>query len=302
MRELKLALKDLFNYRFLVIIFVLFNFTVSIMIFQMYISYKIIEQKKVIYKLDIYNSYNTIFLEDKKTIIKFIEDEKLNFHFRYPIQINDEQTEALVLVGYYSDENVIEINLENKKNWKEYLKKYEIDDHLNGVRKIVFVNKNNPEMMLDEIARFIFGRVESIRDNNLINKYNSLVFKSIYTKMNAETRSIETDILVFYAGMVMFVIVVFLVLYKVICYIAYKMLKEYEIHIFYGSNLKSIILRCTFFYGMVWTILFMIMGIWFKKDDNLPLVQSFSLIQVLVLYIFYLIMLYRLNIIRRYKS
>lgn len=302
MRELKLALKDLWNHRFFVFIFLLFNFTVSLMVLQMYNSYTILSQKNITYHIDFYNSENKIFLEDKKTIIKFIEDHKLNFHFHFPMQINDTLTEALVLVGYYNDDSIVEINFENKKYWSENLKKYNIEDDLDGIRKIVFINQNYPENIIDGVTYTVFSGLESMRDTQLINKYNSLIFKSIYTKMNVEVRSIEIDTLVFYFGIVMFVIVILLVLYKIIGYIAYKMLKEYEIHIFYGSNLKSIIFRSTLFYSMIWIIVWVLINMLYKKNSNVALLQFFSLIQVLILYIFYLVMLHRLNILRREKS
>lgn len=302
MRELKLALKDLWNHRFLVLVFLLFNLTVSLMVFQMYNSYTILSQKNVTYHIDFYNSENKILLEDKKTIIKFVEDHKLNFHFRFPMQINDTLTEALVLVGYYNDDSIVEIDFENKKYWSENLKKYNIEDDLDGIRKIVFINQNYPENIIDGVTYTVFSGLESMRDIQLINKYNSLIFKSIYTKMNVEVRSIAIDTLVFYFGIIMFVIVILLVLYKIIGYIAYKMLKEYEIHIFYGSNLKSIIFRSTLFYSMIWIIVWVLMNMLYKKNSNVALLQCFSLIQVLMLYIFYLVMLHRLNILRREKS
>lgn len=302
MRELKLALKDLWNHRFLVFIFLLFNFTVSLMAFQMYNSYTILSQKNVTYHIDFYNSENKILLEDKKTIIKFVEDHKLNFHFRFPMQINDTLTEALVLVGYYNDDSIVEIDFENKKYWSENLKKYSIEEDLDGIRKIVFINQNYPENIIDGVTYTVFSGLESMRDTQLINKYNSLIFKSIYTKMNVEVRSIEIDTLVFYFGIIIFMIVTLLVLYKIIGYIAYKMLKEYEIHIFYGSNLKSIIFRSTLFYSMIWIIVWVLMNMLYKKNSNVSLLQFFSLIQVLILYIFYLVMLHRLNILRREKS
>lgn len=302
MRELKLALKDLWNHRFLVFIFLLFNFTVSLMAFQMYNSYTILSQKNVTYHIDFYNSENKILLEDKKTIIKFVEDHKLNFYFRFPMQINDTLTEALVLVGYYNDDSIVEIDFENKKYWSENLKKYNIEDDLDGIRKIVFINQNYPENIIDGVTYTVFSGLESMRDTQLINKYNSLIFKSIYTKMNVEVRSIEIDTLVFYFGIVIFMIVTLLVLYKIIGYIAYKMLKEYEIHIFYGSNLKSIIFRSTLFYSMIWIIVWVLINMLYKKNSNVALLQFFSLIQVLILYIFYLVMLHRLNILRREKS
>lgn len=302
MRELKLALKDLWNHRFLVLVFLLFNLTVSLMVFQMYNSYTILSQKNVTYHIDFYNSENKILLEDKKTIIKFVEDHKLNFHFRFPMQINDTLTEALVLVGYYNDDSIVEIDFENKKYWSENLKKYSIEDDLDGIRKIVFINQNYPENIIDGVTYTVFSGLESMRDTQLINKYNSLIFKSIYTKMNVEVRSIEIDTLVFYFGIVMFVIVILLVLYKIIGYIAYKMLKEYEIHIFYGSNLKSIIFRSTLFYSMIWIIVWVLINMLYKKNSSVALIQFFSLVQVLILYIFYLVMLHRLNILRREKS
>lgn len=302
MRELKLALKDLWNHRFLVLVFLLFNLTVSLMAFQMYNSYTILSQKNITYHIDFYNSENKILLEDKKTIIKFVEDHKLNFHFRFPMQINDTLTEALVLVGYYNDDSIVEIDFENKKYWSENLKKYSIEDDLDGIRKIVFINQNYPENIIDGVTYTVFSGLESMRDTQLINKYNSLIFKSIYTKMNVEVRSIEIDTLVFYFGIVMFVIVILLVLYKIIGYIAYKMLKEYEIHIFYGSNLKSIIFRSTLFYSMIWIIVWVLVNMLYKRNSNVALIQFFSLVQVLILYIFYLVMLHRLNILRREKS